>query len=185
MGPRAYYLKPRYCPVFRRGSQLTLLILGLIVALNTRPSAQAGYAAYVVDAGSGTVLHARNSQVLNFPASLCKVMALYLVFKGLDEGVFTFSSKVTISERAARQPPSKIGLKAGDSIALEDAILALTTKSANDIATAVAEFISGSEPAFAELMTQQARTLGMSKTTFRNASGLPNRKQKTTALFQA
>ena len=109
-----------------------------------------------MNAGSGTVLHARNSQVLNFPASLCKVMTLYMVFKGLDEGIFTFSSKVPISQRAARQPPSKIGLKAGDSIALEDAILALTTKSANDIATALAEFISGSEPIFAELMTQQA-----------------------------
>ena len=183
MGPRAYCLEPKskYCSVFRRGSQLTLLVLGLIVALNTRPSAQAGYAAYVVDAGSGTVLHARNSQVLNFPASLCKVMTLYMVFKGLDEGVFTFSSKVPISQRAARQPPSKIGLKAGDSIALEDAILALTTKSANDIASAVAEFISGSEPAFAELMTQQAHILGMQNTTFRNASGLPNRKQRTTA----
>ena len=181
MGPRAYCLEPKCCSAFLRVSQLTLLILGLIVTLNTGPSARAGYAAYVVDAGSGTVLHARNSQVLNFPASLCKVMTLYLIFKGLDEGVFTFSSKVPISQRAARQPPSKIGLKAGDSMALENAILALTTKSANDIATAMAEFISGTEPAFAELMTQQARILGMSKTTFRNASGLPNRKQKTTA----
>ncbi|HIC71191.1 MAG TPA: D-alanyl-D-alanine carboxypeptidase [Alphaproteobacteria bacterium] len=173
--------KPHWLRTCKRASRIILLMLGVSISLLMEPSAQAGYAAYVVDANSGAVLHARNSQVLNFPASLCKVMTLYLVFKGLDDRAFSLKSMVPISQRASRQPSSKIGLKAGDSIMLQDAILALTTKSANDIATAVAEFISGSEPAFAKQMTKQAQSLGMSKTSFRNASGLPNSRQKTTA----
>ena len=172
---------PHWLRTCKRASRIILLMLGVSISLLMESSAQAGYAAYVVDADSGAVLHARNSQVLNFPASLCKVMTLYLVFKGLDDRAFSLKSMVPISQRASRQPSSKIGLKAGDSIMLQDAILALTTKSANDIATAVAEFISGSEPAFAKQMTKQAQSLGMSKTSFRNASGLPNSRQKTTA----
>ena len=178
---RANCWKPDWLITCKRVTRTMLLILGVSIPLLMKTSAQAGYAAYVVDANSGAVLHTRNSQVLNFPASLCKVMTLYLVFKGLDEGTFSLKSMVPISQRAARQPSSKIGLRAGDSIMLQDAILALTTKSANDIATAVAEFVSGSESAFAKQMTQQAQSLGMSKTSFRNASGLPNSRQKTTA----
>ena len=178
---RANCWKPNWLITCKRVTRIMFLILGISIPLLMKTSAQAGYAAYVVDANSGAVLHTRNSQVLNFPASLCKVMTLYLVFKGLDDGTFSLKSMVPISQRAARQPSSKIGLRAGDSRMLQDAILALTTKSANDIATAVAEFVSGSESAFAKQMTQQAQSLGMSKTSFRNASGLPNSRQKTTA----
>jgi len=176
--------RPKQRPLARcrRSSYLILLALAAIISLLKEPSsAHAGYAAYVVDAGSGAVLHKRNSEDLNFPASLCKVMTLYLIFKGLDAQDFFLDSTVPISARAARQPPSKLGLKSGQSIPLHQAILALTTKSANDIATALAEFVSGSESAFAEQMTREAQTLGMSKTVFRNASGLPNSRQKTTA----
>ena len=182
---RSFRYPPNHCHNAAKPLRpsLVLFIFLLVVTLSILRTqhTEAGYAAYVVDVKTGAVLHARNSRVLNFPASLCKVMTLYLVFEGLDEGRFTLASMVPISQRAARQPASKIGLKAGDSIMLQDAILALTTKSANDVATALAEFISGSEPNFAKKMTERASALGMVKTTFRNASGLPNKRQKTTA----
>ena len=181
MSSPADYPNRRWLPGCRRSSHLMLLVLAAAISLLREPSVQAGYAAYVVDADSGAVLHRRNSEDLNFPASLCKVMTLYLIFKGLDDRSFFLESMVPISARAARQPPSKIGLRSGQSITLREAILALTTKSANDIATALAEFVSGSESAFAEQMTREAQALGMSKTVFRNASGLPNSRQKTTA----
>lgn len=144
-------------------------------------TAEAGYAAYVVDAETGTVLHRENADTLNYPASLAKMMTLYLVFESLDHGAVSLDTALPVSRRAAQRPPSRIGLRAGGRIALRDAIRTLAVKSANDVATVIAEYFSGSEAEFARLMTARARALGMANTTFRNASGLPDRQQRTTA----
>ena len=160
-----------------------LLLRSALLALLTWPEASsAGYSAHVVEAHTGSILHSHKANNHNFPASLGKVMTLYLVFRGLDRGDFSLDTKITISKYAARQPASKLGLPAGDSISIRNAILALATKSANDIASALAEFLTGTEREFAKTMTQQAKLLGMTHTTFRNASGLPHSQQKTTAL---
>ena len=156
------------------------LIAAAAAGAAERP-AHAGYAAFVVDAGSGAVLHRENADTLNYPASLTKMMTLYLVFESLDHGVVSLDTKLPVSRRAASRPPSKIGLRAGEKIALGDAVRLMAVKSANDVATTIAEYFSGSESAFAQLMTSRARALGMRNTTFRNASGLPNRQQRTTA----
>ena len=144
-------------------------------------AAVAGYAAYVVDAATGAVLHRENADTLNYPASLAKMMTLYLVFESLDHGVVSLDTALPVSRRAAGRPPSRIGLRAGGRIELRDAIRTLAVKSANDVATVIAEYFSGSEAEFARLMTARARALGMANTTFRNASGLPDRQQRTTA----
>ncbi|MDP6952177.1 MAG: D-alanyl-D-alanine carboxypeptidase family protein [Alphaproteobacteria bacterium] len=135
----------------------------------------------MLDTNSGQVLHAANPDTLNYPASLTKMMTLYLVFEALEAGGTTLRDELAVSATAAAQPPSKLGLEAGTTIRLYDAVLALATKSANDVATVIAEHFSGSERGFALLMTRKARMLGMSQTTFRNASGLPDPKQRTTA----
>ena len=152
----------------------------VLLAAGERP-AHAGYAAIVVDAATGATLHRENADTLNYPASLAKMMTLYLVFESLDHGVVSLDTRLPVSAYAAARPPSKLGLPAGGRIALRDAIRTLATKSANDVATVIAEYFSGSEAAFARLMTSRARALGMSRTTFRNASGLPDRRMKTTA----
>ena len=141
----------------------------------------AGYAAYIIDRYTGVVLHQENADTLNYPASLTKMMTLYLVFDAIDQGKANAKTPIIVSKHASHRPPSKLGLKAGQTILLEDAIRALATKSANDVATALAEYFAGSEKAFAAKMTERARALGMNSTTFRNASGLPNKKQRTTA----
>ncbi len=142
-------------------------------------------ASFVVDANTGRILHADGAEQRRYPASLTKMMTLYLVFERLEDGRLTYNTKITASPRASAQPPSKIGLKVGDQITVSQAIRALVTKSANDVATAVAEHIGGSEYAFARLMTNKAKLLGMKNTVFRNASGLPDRKQFTTARDMA
>ena len=157
-----------------------VLVAAAAAAAAERP-AHAGYAAFVVDAGSGAVLHRENADTLNYPASLTKMMTLYIVFESLDHGVVSLDTKLPVSRRAASRPPSKIGLRAGEKIALGDAVRLMAVKSANDVATTIAEYFSGSEAAFAQLMTSRARALGMRNTTFRNASGLPDRRQRTTA----
>jgi len=139
------------------------------------------YAALVIDANSGRVLHATNENALRHPASITKVMTLYLLFEQLERGRFRLDSQIPISAHAASQPPTKVGLRAGSTISVENAIGALITKSANDIAVAVAEAIAGDEDDFARLMTRKAQSLGMTRTVFRNASGLPNAQQVTTA----
>lgn len=139
------------------------------------------YAAIVVDADSGEVLHARNQDDPRYPASLTKVMTLYLLFDAIDAGEVSLKDKMKVSRNAAAQPPSNLRLKAGDTISVEDAIYALVTKSANDVAVVVAEFLGGSERKFAAQMTDKASELGLANTTFRNASGLPNTAQLTTA----
>ena len=144
------------------------------------------YAAIVVDAKSGKMLYGANSNALRYPASLTKMMTLYLLFEAMDEGRVSRSDLIPISRNAAARPPSKLGLKAGQSIPVDTAIRVLVVKSANDVATAVAEFLGGgSEARFAEMMTAKARALGMSRTTFRNASGLPDPNQVTTATDMA
>ena len=147
--------------------------------------AQAGYASIVVNADSGRILHATNADTRNYPASLTKMMTLFMMFEALDVGKWTLKTKLKISARAARQPASRLGLKRGQTITVKDAILALVTKSANDVATAVAENIAGSERDFALMMTATARRLKMTRTTFRNASGLPHRGQMSTARDMA
>lgn len=152
----------------------------LLAALLANP-AQAGYAAIVVDADSGRVLHSRNPDTPNFPASLTKMMTLFMTFEALQQGRLKLNQPLRVSRRAAGQPASKLGLKEGERITVEDAIRALSVKSANDIATVIAEALGGTEVKFAQMMTQRARALGMTRTSFRNASGLPNRRQKSTA----
>jgi D-alanyl-D-alanine carboxypeptidase len=144
-------------------------------------AAENKYAAMVVDANSGRVLYARNAEATRYPASLTKMMTLYLLFEELDAKRLTLQTELSVSANAARQPPSKLGVRAGGKISVENAILALVTKSANDVAVVVAENIAGNTADFAARMTRTARALGMTKTTFKNPHGLPDNGQVTTA----
>ncbi len=147
----------------------------------TPAAANSKYAAYVIDVKSGKVLFSRNANSLRYPASLTKMMTLYMLFERLENGSISLNSRLKVSRHAASRPPSKLGLRPGSSIRVRDAILALVTKSANDVAATVAENLGGTEAEFAKMMTATARSIGMSRTTFKNASGLPNKYQKTTA----
>jgi len=153
----------------------------VLLAMLTATTAHAGYAAIVVDADTGRVIHSRNADTRNFPASLTKMMTLFLTFEALDNGTLTLGQRLRVSKRAAGQPASKLGLKQGETITVENAIRAISIKSANDVATVIAEAIGGTEIKFAQMMTRRARALGMKRTSFRNASGLPNRRQLSTA----
>ncbi len=172
----------------RRGSLrlLAAAALVLLAALVLSPGqAAAKYASLVIDAETGEVLHAVNADTRNYPASLTKMMTLYKMFEAVESGRWSMNTRLRMSARAAGQPPSKLGLKPGQTISVRDAILALSVKSANDIAAAVAENYSGKEWKFAREMTETARRLGMNRTTFRNASGLPHRAQMSTARDMA
>ncbi|MEI6987215.1 MAG: D-alanyl-D-alanine carboxypeptidase family protein [Rhodospirillaceae bacterium] len=147
----------------------------------TGPAEAAHYTSIVLDAGSGAVLHNDGADVRNYPASLTKMMTLYLTFEALDSKKLKLDQELPVSRHAEKQAPSKLGLRNGDTIKVEHAVLAVVTKSANDMAVVLAEALGGSEAAFAVLMTAKARSLGMSHTQFRNASGLPNDQQVTTA----
>lgn len=140
-----------------------------------------GSSAIVVDANTGKVLYDDNADALRHPASVTKIMTLYLLFEQMEAGNLKLDSKLDVSSKAAAQQPSKLFVKPGSTIEVEDAIKALVTRSANDVAVVIAENIAGSESAFADAMTEKARALGMSRTVFRNASGLPNPNQVTTA----
>jgi D-alanyl-D-alanine carboxypeptidase len=143
------------------------------------------FASIVVDGNSGSVLQAASPDALRHPASLTKVMTLYLLFERLEAGRLKLDSALKISEHASEQAPTKLGLKPGQTISVEDAIKGIVTKSANDAAVAVAENLGGDEDGFAKLMTQKAHALGMSHTIYVNASGLPDDDQVTTARDQA
>jgi D-alanyl-D-alanine carboxypeptidase len=143
------------------------------------------YADIVVDDNSGQVLHELNPDEPRHPASLTKIMTLYLLFEQLDAGTLTLDSPLPISAKSALQPPTKLRLKANETITVEDAIGGIVTRSANDAAVVVSEAIAGSEEEFAALMTRKARALGMTNTTYVNASGLPADEQITTARDQA
>jgi D-alanyl-D-alanine carboxypeptidase len=142
-------------------------------------------ASIIVDGNSGEVLQASNPDGLRHPASLTKIMTLYLLFERLDAGRIRLDTPLKVSEHAAEQDPTKLNLKPGQSLIVEDAIKGVVTRSANDAAVVIAENIGGSEGDFAKLMTQKAHALGMSHTTYVNASGLPNDDQITTARDQA
>ncbi len=161
------------------------LCLALIAGVFSATPAAASRSAIVVDGDTGAVLYQKRADVRRHPASLAKLMTLYLLFEALDEGRITLATKLRVSARAAGQPASKLGLKRGATIGVNDAILALTTKSANDVATVVGEALGGEEWRFAQSMTKKARALGMRKTSFRNASGLYNRRQLTSARDMA
>src|SRR5439155_3925802 len=137
------------------------------------------------DANSGRVLHASNPDSLRHPASITKIMTLYVLFEQLEAGKLKLDSRLPVSAHAAAQEPSKLGLEPGQTIATEDAIKAVVTKSANDIAVVIAETIAGNEEDFARLMTRKAHALGMTRTVYTNASGLPDDEQVTTARDQA
>jgi D-alanyl-D-alanine carboxypeptidase len=165
----------------RTVSFAAILVIATALLLGASKSSEAGYASIILDADTGEVLRSRNAETRNYPASLTKLMTLYMLFTELDSGRMQLSDEMMVSKRAAGQPPSKLGLKRGERIAVQQAIKALATKSANDVATVVAEAVSGTEWEFAAAMTARARTLGMKRTKFRNASGLPNRKQLSSA----
>ena len=137
--------------------------------------------AMAIDLNTGRILYSKNATEPRYPASLTKVMTLYLLFDALRDGRIRMNTQLLVSAHAAAQSPTKLGLSEGDKISVADAIGAIVTKSANDMAVAVAEGLAGSEEEFARRMTQKARTAGMLNTTFRNASGLPNSEQHTTA----
>ncbi len=159
-----------------------LVLLWAVSALAIPLSAEAGpYSALVVDVDSERVLYEKNADELRHPASLTKMMTLYLVFEALSKGELSVNDRMVASAFAVSKPPSRLALRVGESITVEDGILGLVTQSANDAATVIAEHLGGSEPAFAEMMTQKARQLGMSSTIFRNAQGLPDAAQVTTA----
>jgi D-alanyl-D-alanine carboxypeptidase len=187
-----------------RGLRLSILALGAVFAFTTLGSDPADarryrkrshqihtrayhppYAAIVVDANSGQVLHAANADALRHPASLTKIMTLYLLFEQIEAGKLKLDSQLDVSEHASVQAPTKLGLRPGQTLRVEDGIKALVTKSANDAAVVIAEAIAGDEEAFARLMTRKARALGMSRTVYTNASGLPDEDQLTTARDQA
>jgi D-alanyl-D-alanine carboxypeptidase len=138
----------------------------------------------VIDANSGEVLHASNADSLRHPASLTKIMTLYLLFEEIEAGRLSLDTELPISAEAASQAPSKLGLRAGRTITVEEAIKALVTKSANDAAVVIAESLASDEDNFAKRMTRKARALGMTRTVYRNASGLPDSEQVTTARDQ-
>ncbi|MGH6763165.1 MAG: SPOR domain-containing protein [Phyllobacterium sp.] len=143
------------------------------------------YSAIVIDANTGKTLFSSSANEARFPASLTKMMTLYMLFEAMEAGRVTKATQIPVSKYAASRPPTKIGFKPGQKIAVEAAILSLVTRSANDVAAAIGEFLGGSEAKFAQMMTNKARQLGMRNTTFRNASGLPNASQKTTAYDMA
>lgn len=165
---------------------LTLAVLLMALMGAQGPAAAGGfdsrkYAAIVIDADTDDVLFSRRADSQRYPASLTKMMTLYELFQALEAGQLSLNDTFEVSSHAAGQPPSRLGLGAGSRIKVEDAIRALVVQSANDVAVVVAEGLGGSERAFAQQMTEQARALGMTRTAYRNASGLPDPHQVTTA----
>lgn len=169
------------------------LSLAFLATVTTAPAAAATHsasfrytdprkdAALVVDGETGKVLYSRNADAQRYPASLTKMMTLYMLFDALHRGQVTMRTPIPISAHAAAQPPTKLGLPVGSSIKVEDAIKAVVIHSSNDIAVAIAEKLGGTEANFAAMMTRKAHAMGMGHTQYHNASGLPDRKQLTTA----
>ena len=181
-----------FSQLFHAVSRLSLprvLVAVLLAFAATAPAEAASvprkFAGIVLDAKSGKVLYESASDAARYPASVTKVMTLYVLFQELEAGNIKLSDKMAVSKHAASAVPTKLGLKAGSKITVENAIKALVTLSANDMARVIAEHISGTEAKFAERMTATARAMGMSRTTYRNASGLPDSKQITTVRDQA
>ena len=162
-----------------------IISLTFFVAIMQPANANPRYASIIMEDATGKVLYSRNADKLLYPASLTKIMTLYILFEELQRGTVSLNSSMKVSHVAASRSPSKLYLSPNSTIRVEDAILALVTKSANDVATVISEHLSGTEREFAKRMTRKARALGMHKTVFKNASGLPNRAQKSTAREMA
>jgi D-alanyl-D-alanine carboxypeptidase len=182
--------EPRARTRFRVARGLLPGLLALVAAwlAPLTAAAQIGserYAAMVLEARTGRVLVAANADEPRYPASLTKMMTLYMLFEALRDGRVQLTTPIRMSEEAASRPPSKLGLPAGMTLSVEQAIYALVTKSANDVAAAVGEHLAGSEERFGQVMTLRARAIGMTRTTFRNASGLPDPDNVTTARDMA
>ena len=177
----------RFCRGFSPLASLLGICLTLAALTIMSHSAQAAppYASIVIDAHNGRILQAHRAEQSRHPASLSKLMTLYLMFQDIENGRLKPDTKIKISHNAAAQPASRLGLRAGDTITAREAVRALIVKSANDVATAVAEHMAGSEKKFAREMTRKARQLSMFDTVFVNASGLHNKRQKTTARDMA
>ena len=185
--PRSVFLDvlPRSCRAVANAAK-SLAMIGMVATLAfAAPAAAAQYAGIVVDAKTGKVLYSEDADELRYPASLTKMMTLYLTFEALEAGKIRLDTRVPFSKNAASEPPTKLGVGTGKSITVEQAILGLITRSANDAATALGELLGGSEERFTRIMTQKARALGMTRTVYRNANGLPNTAQVTTARDQA
>ena len=168
---------PRHTHISRYARRAHHHLVRQVAGLSASPA----FSAIVVDDNTGKTLYSVSEEGLRHPASITKVMTLYLLFEQLDRGAITLRTQIPISQHAAAQAPSKLGLPAGDTISVDDAIKAIVTRSANDIAVAIAEAVGQSEGNFAEMMTRKARELGMANTTYVNASGLPDDRQITTA----
>lgn len=173
-------LSKKYISVF--ATTVWFLTFGAIPVAHAFPKTTSSI---MLDAKSGKILSQTNADEVRYPASLTKVMTLYITFTAIENGTLHFDDMLKVSRNAENRSPSKLGVRAGSYISVKDAVLALIVKSANDCATVLAENIGYSEPAFAELMTRVARELGMNDTTFKNASGLPNKQHKTTARDMA
>ncbi len=166
-------------------AHLFIFFAAFLVVVTPATAAPRSYAGIVIDAKTGNTLYSYAADSARYPASVTKVMTLYVLFQELEAGRLRLSTRMTVSRHATQAVPSKLNLRAGSTIKVEDAIKALVTKSANDVARVIAEHISGSEAAFARRMTATARALGMSRTTYANASGLHNSRQVTTVRDQA
>jgi D-alanyl-D-alanine carboxypeptidase len=176
--PPAVY---QHAPVYRHVAYRPLHSFRRHWAYRAAPAYGPPFSATVVDANTGRTLYAVADNELRHPASITKVMTLYLLFEQLEKGRLTPESPIVMSEHAASQAPSKLGLAPGESLTVDEAIKAIVTRSANDVAVAIAEKIGGDEETFAEMMTRKAHALGMTRTVYHNASGLPDDGQVTTA----
>lgn len=174
----------RVAAFFARGGYVAVLALVAMALLSAGPAAAAKnsrYAAIVVDTTTGDVLYEASADSQKYPASLTKMMTLYMLFEAIERGDLGFKTSLVASKRAAQQPATNLALHTGSKLTVEEAIKALIIRSANDVAVVVAETLGGTESQFAQMMTKRAHRLGMANTTFRNASGLPNNGQKSTA----
>ena len=170
----------------RKSLLISIIAAIMLWAASTASLAQERrYASIVVDADTLEIIHARQIDELRYPASLTKMITLYLVFDALNAGHIHLLEPLKVSRAAARAKPTKLGLKAGQSVPLETLIKAVAVKSANDAAVVIAERLGGSEERFADIMTAKARSMGMTKTTFKTANGLPHPEQKTSARDMA
>ncbi len=157
------------------------LVSGVALVAATSAQAAEKYAALIIDADTGVVLHQENAGEYRYPASLVKMMTIYMVFQAIENGKLSMDQKIRVSAKAEMQAPSKLGLRMGDYITVSDAVNGVIIKSANDAAVVLAEAVGGNEWQFVSMMNRMARRLGMNHTHFQNSSGLPDRRQKTTA----
>ncbi len=168
----------------RLAGYVTGAVLAIVSSLAAVP-ANAGYAHLLVDGNTGKVLASDNADVLNHPASLTKMMTLYMVFEALRDGRLSWDQKIKMSRNGAATIPTKLGIPAGKTFTVREAVYGMIVRSANDVAEGMGDHLAGSEAKFGQMMTRRARQLGMKKTVFRNASGLPDRRQVTTARDMA